>query len=125
MIPLGVLLEQLDQHQNSPLMDSGEESGAMSVVRAGQSLRDKDEASFWDDFRNLCANREGLAELLGVQPEIVSKWTQRIQEILERIEKHDQQHGGSEDEEKEMMPTGETGAVTRERMGPFGMVRGG
>jgi hypothetical protein len=40
----------------------------------------------------------------------------------ETIRESHQQHG-SEEEEEEMMPTGETGAVTDQNMGPFGKVK--
>lgn len=106
-----------DKSRTSPLMDSGEETGAMQVVRSGLHLREEDDRSFWDDFVDLCANPDGLASLLGVNREIVSSWAGRIQDTLEAIDKHDQQAPETEDEEEKMLPTGDNGAVTVQNMG--------
>lgn len=118
------LCEEMDrQNVKSPLMDSGEEGQAMQAIRAGLHLRsEEDGPSFWEDFISICSNTSGLAALLGVKEENVSRWATRIRQALQDAEKHDQQHG-SEEEEEEMMPTGETGAVTDQNMGPFGKVK--
>lgn len=104
-------------------MDSGDEGKATQVIRAGLHLRDKEDGpSFWEDFMNICSNTSGLADLLGVREEDVARWATRVREALDQVEQRDQQDG-SEEEEEEMLPTGDTGAVTDKNMGPFGKVR--
>ena len=61
-----------EQMEKSPLMTSGEDSRALTVVRTGKNLHQKDETSFWDEFITLCANRDGLADLFDVSPEKIS-----------------------------------------------------
>ena len=97
------LCEEMDrQNVKSPLMDSGEEGQAMQAIRAGLHLRsEEDGPSFWEDFISICSNTSGLAALLGVKEENVSRWATRIRQALQDAEKHDQQHG-SEEEEEEM-----------------------
>lgn len=97
--------------ESSPLMSSGDDSRALSVMKAGEDLHKKDEASFWDEFISLCSNTEGMAELLEVSPEKVRKWTARIREYSGKLEKHNAEDP-SKQEDKEMIPTGETGAFT-------------
>ena len=95
----------------SPLMGSGEEGRAISVVRAGKDFRKEEETPFWDDFISLCANAQGLAELLDVNQDKVSNWPARIQEHLNKLEDHDEE-GPTNDEEMEMIPSGDNGAFT-------------
>jgi len=102
------LWEQMDK--KSPLMTSGMDSQALTAVRAGDGLHQEGETSFWDEFITLCANREGLAELFDVSPEKVSSWPNRIKEHLEEMKKHHVE-SPHEDEEQEMIPTGDNGAV--------------
>lgn len=92
-------------------MGSGEASRAMQAVRAGKEMRKEDDSPFWDDFISLCANSDGLAELFDVSPEKVRSWPEKIRQQLEELEQHTAQ-SPSEKEDKEMLPTGDTGAVT-------------
>lgn len=92
-------------------MDSGDESRILTVLRAGKTLHKEGETLFWDEFITLCANREGMAELLGVAPEKVSSWPSKIREHLDELQKSDAQNP-SEPEDQEMIPTGDNGAVT-------------
>jgi hypothetical protein len=101
-------------------MDSGLETKAVQAVRAGENLRGEDETSFWDDFIQLCANSDGLAELLGVRREQVTSWPKKIRAAQADLDKHNRTPDGENEEENEMLPTGETGAVTTSNMGPFG-----
>lgn len=120
-----MLCEVMDQQNagSSPLMDSGEEGQAMQCIRAGLNLREEEDGpSFWEDFISICSNASSLAALLGVKEDVVSGWATKVREALDQAEKHDQQHG-SEEEEEEMVPTGDNGAVTDQNMGPFGKVK--
>lgn len=123
-ITFAILCEAMNQGgQQSPLMDSGEESKAMQCIRAGKSLRSDEESPFWDDFINLCSNTSGLADLLDVKEDTVSRWASKIRDALEQVEKHDIQDGSNKENEKdELLPTGDNGAVTNKNMGSTGKV---
>jgi hypothetical protein len=103
------LWEQMDD--SVPLMDSGEEPRAMAVIRSGLDLHPDDETSFWQDFMDLASNTEGMAELLDIRPEQVSRWSQKIQDYIEKTEAQDSQDPAKEDD-KEVFPTGDNGAIT-------------
>lgn len=116
MVTFRSLWEQMDKN---PLMNSGIDSQALTAVRAGESLHAEDETSFWDEFITICSNREGLAELLDVSPDKVSSWPARIQEYQEDLKKSTAE-SPHEEEETEMIPTGDTGAVTTNQDPYFG-----
>lgn len=99
-----------EQMESSPLMTSGDDSRALNAVRAGKNLHSDDDVPFWDEFITLCANRDGLAELLDISPEKISSWPSRIKEQLEKLQKSDVSNPKAE-EEKEVIPTGDNGAV--------------
>lgn len=103
------LWEQMDK--KTPLMSSGIDSQALTAIRAGEGLHSEDETSFWDEFITICSNREGLAELLDVSPDKVSSWPSRIKEYQDDMKKKDIEDP-HQPEETEMIPTGDTGAVT-------------
>ena len=79
-----------------PLDDSGIESKAMQVIRVGNNLRSKGDGSFWDDFIRVIGNSEGIAELLGVSSDIVSRWGPKVQEAMQKVERADQNEKGSD-----------------------------
>lgn len=112
-VTFGLLLERMERDQQpSPLMDSGEETRAMSAIRSGNDLRtNDDDPSFWDDFINLCANADGMSQLLGVPVEKIQSWPDKIKEQLQNVQSHDAQSPAVKDDVN-MMPTGDTGAVT-------------
>lgn len=118
MVSFQSLWEQMDK--SSPLMTSGEESKAAQVVRAGLALRNDGDTPFWDDLIQLCANADGLAELLGVKREAVTSWASRIKDTLAEVEKQTQNDPKEADERDEMLPTGENGAMTTKNMDSFG-----
>ena len=102
---------------DSPLMGTDKETDALTVVRAGRDLRKEEESPFWDDFISLCSNSRGLAELLNVAPEKITNWPARIQEKLNDLETHDAEDPSIEDE-VEMIPTGDNGAITATNLDP-------
>jgi hypothetical protein len=121
MVSFCQLWEQLDKDaEASPLMDSGLETKAVQAIRVGENLRGEDEPSFWEDFLQLCSNADGLAELLGVRREQVTSWPKKIRDAQNDLDRHNKQPDGENDQEQELLPTGETGAVTTANMGPFG-----
>ena len=103
------LWEQMDEAV--PLMDSGEDTQAIAVIRAGLDLRPDEDTTFWQDFMDLASNTEGMAELLDVRPEQVSRWSEKIQEYMEKVDAKEAEDPSTKDD-KEIIPTGDNGAVT-------------
>jgi len=106
--------EQNADVATEPLLDTGEDSKAMRAIRVGLNLRNEGEGDFWEDFIQVANNNDELANLLGVRPEDVATWPQKIQENLDKIRKKDGDQGqeNGEKERNEMMPTGQNGALT-------------
>ena len=100
------LLERMQDDDAPPLDDSGIESKAMQVIRVGNNLRSKGDGSFWDDFIRVIGNSEGIAELLGVSSDIVSRWGPKVQEAMQKVERADQNEKGSDDKEQQTIATG-------------------
>ena len=117
MLSFADLYEQMDSARKSPLMDSGDDSQAVQLVRAGEQLRKEGENSFWDDFLSLLSNSQGFADLLKVSSDSVVSWGERIRDAREKLGKEDGT-SSSEDEEKEVMPTGDNGAVVASNQDP-------
>jgi hypothetical protein len=113
-----------DMAGSSPLMDSGDETSGLRVIRSGMALRSEGDGSFWEDFLSLCNDADGLADLLGVKREIVASWASRVREALENVRRHDAQSEEKPDEKEKLLPTGDNGAVTVNNMGPFGPAGG-
>jgi len=105
------------ENNDSPLMGTGLDTEALSVVRAGKDLRQEEDSPFWDDFISLCSNSRGLAELLNVAPEKISNWPARIHEMLQKLESQEAEDPGIQDD-TEQIPTGDTGAITATNLDP-------
>lgn len=113
MVSFAELWEQLDKQKakHSPLMGTGEEEAALSVIKVGEDLHDEGEASFWDEFITVCNNTDGLSQLLGVSREKIRSWPAKIQEMKEKLDKH-RVESPMEKEKPKMIPTGDNGAFT-------------
>jgi len=103
------LVEQhpdLEGDEEGPLLGSGEEGQAMEAVRSGMHLRKEGCGNFWDDFNTVCGNADAMSALLDVPKEKVTGWAQKVNELVEKVEKTD-----AESEEpskrKEQIPTGQ------------------
>lgn len=108
-----------ERMEDSPLMDSGEDTKAMQVIRAGKNLRKEDERPFWEEFMELCGNSEGMASLLGVDSARVIGWPSKIQSMLESVDAHDDENG-MDDADSKVVPTGDNdGAVTIPNADPY------
>jgi hypothetical protein len=107
------LWEQIENKkaQNSPLMSSGEDLQALTVLRAAKDMHKENQPQFFDEFISLCSNAEGMAQLLGVSPEKVRSWPARIREVKEKLDKSNLMDT-SVKEKKQMIPTGDNGAFT-------------
>ncbi len=101
------LWEQIQSHspdEFQPLSaSSANVSKAAQVIRTGLNLRGEDGSkTFWDDFVQVCNDTDGLAELLEVHPEQVAKWGSRVRDMIEKVNKEDD----NSNTEKHVMPTG-------------------
>jgi hypothetical protein len=97
----------MEQDSDSYLMDSGEESGATKVVRTGMNLgQSKNDTSFWQNFMNLTSDSEGMADLLGVKPAEVRRWSEKIRFEIQQIQKSDSANPEGDDNNK-VIPTGD------------------
>lgn len=112
MVSFAQLLEELDRNKaNSPLMDSGEEDRAITIIKVGMDLHEDDKVSFWDEFISLCSNTSGLSELFGVSQEKVRSWPGRLRELIQKVEKRTAENP-NEKPDTEVIPTGDNGAFT-------------
>ena len=59
------------------------EDAAFSAITTGQDVSD----DFWDNFILVCNNKNGVAALLGVTPDRVATWQQKVQEALDNSKK--------------------------------------
>ncbi len=95
---------QSNDDEGSPLQYSDSSPAAMDIIRSGLRLRGEDSSrSFWDDFLQMCSNSDGFAELLDVRPEQVAKWTSRIREMMDKVEKSEEQDSA---DKKNILQTG-------------------
>jgi hypothetical protein len=88
----------VDTNNEVPLLDSGEDSKTMELIRVGKNLNPE----FWDNFMKICNNTEALANLLGISANDITNWTSRIKDALDKVEKTDV--GGSRNK---MLKTGD------------------
>jgi len=94
------LTQVLENMAQSPLMDSGLETQAAALIRAGLELRDG-KPSFWDDLVNLLTNpslAEGCSQLLHIPRDRLHAVAHRIRRLANQTD-----IGGKE----KILPTGE------------------
>lgn len=96
-----VKTEFADSEQEGPLLDSGEESTSMRVVRTGLSF----DGDFWENFKSLCNDADGLAELLEIPQKKITGWASKIDELIEKVQSKDGE-ANAEDKKSEVIPTG-------------------
>lgn len=90
----------VDSDGDGPLLDSGEDSQAMELIRVGMGL----DPNFWDNFMKICNNPEGLADLLNISTSDITNWSARVRDALAKVEKSD-----DEDKRNKMLQTGDGG----------------
>jgi hypothetical protein len=104
MVSFWRLMQTMKEDEDAALLDSGEESKAMRVVRTGIGLRNsKDCGNFWDDFISICNDGEGLAELLEVSADKISNWASKVKEMMDKVESEDDQ--GTAGKKATIVPT--------------------
>lgn len=112
MVSFAQLWEQLEKEKlKSPLMGGDSNGPSMAILKAGVELRHDKQTSFWDELISLCANPQGLSELLGVSKETITSWPAKIKNGLSDLESKNPETS-NERENKKLIPTGMTGAVT-------------
>lgn len=89
-----------DNDDQDELSLDNNESASIRVIKTGLGFDD----NFWDDFKSLLNDAEGLSELLDVPKEKITGWGSKIDELIEKAE-------GDQDKEEtekksEMIPTG-------------------
>jgi len=90
----------VDSDGDGPLLDSGEDSKAMELIRVGINL----DPNFWDHFMKISNNPEGLADLLNISTSDISNWSSRVGDALAKVKKTD-----GEDRRNKMLQTGDDG----------------
>jgi len=99
--------DSLQQDDDSPLLDSGDDDKGLIAIRNGLGLRKKEECgNFWEDFIKVCGNADAFAALLGVRPEQISQWASKVKQALGKVKDSD-----SEDtsDRPEVIKTGNEG----------------
>jgi hypothetical protein len=104
-------MRRFKENEDGPLLDSGEESVAMRSIRTGMGFSD----DFWENFKSLCNDAEGLSELLEIPKEKITGWSSKIDDLIEQIKSKDGESDHSE-KKSEMIPTG-----NEPKMGPEGV----
>jgi|OpeIllAssembly_1097287.scaffolds.fasta_scaffold613515_2 hypothetical protein len=97
------------EDQNGPLLDSGEESSAMRVIRTGLSF----DGDFWENFKSICNDSDGLADLLEIPKVKITGWASKIDELIEKVQSKDGDAEAS-NKKSEMIPTGNEPAAEPE-----------
>lgn len=105
------IMESNQDPLNGALMDSGEESRGLKVIRTGLNLHQQKDNTFWEDFMQLCGDSEGMAELLKVKPAEVRRWANKIRDAIEQVKNTDSTNPEGQDDKK-ILPTGDNGALT-------------
>ena len=62
---------------------------AKEAIRSGLNLRTANCGNFWDDFIQVCGNTQGMAELLDVPPQKISRWASSIRQYVTQINRED------------------------------------
>jgi hypothetical protein len=115
MVDFWKLLQAINEEEGGALLDTGEESKAMRVIRTGVGLRSKKECGdFWDDFISICNDSEGLSELLDVPPEKISGWASKVKEAREKMDSADDQ--GTASKNAKVITTGNEPLATADGM---------
>lgn len=77
-------IDTLNGHGDSPLLNTGEDTKSMEVIRSGLGL----DKNFWENFIKIC-NNDGLSDLLNIKSHQIGEWVPRIRTALKRVEEAD------------------------------------
>jgi hypothetical protein len=96
MATFASIYTQLQEQIGSPLLAAtdlkDEDVEAVETIRRGMRLRNQTAPSdtFWADLQQMASsNRNGLAALLGVRPEVVSRWSTTIKHYMNKVQQID------------------------------------
>jgi hypothetical protein len=84
--------------------DDDENQRAMGVIRKGLTFAKPGCKDFWESFKELCNDAQGLHALLGVDTTTISQWTQKIEMQLNKVRMTDS--GAVKEKRAEVVPTG-------------------
>ncbi len=88
--------------ETDPSTATGESDPAKApeAIRNGINLR----PDFWDDFIKIVNDSVGLSALLGVEPDQVTQWGQKVDDALKKVKNQDTNQ--PDGERKNVIPTG-------------------
>lgn len=93
MATFASIYAQLQEQIGSPLLAAtdlkDDDIQAVETIRRGMRLRNKTAPSetFWSDLQQMASsNRNGLATLLGVRPEVISRWPTIIKHYMNKMQ---------------------------------------
>ena len=81
-----------------------DEQYAMGVIRKGLTFAKPGCKDFWESFKELCNDSKGLHALLGIDPTVISQWSQNIEMYLSKIRAEDS--GAMGEKKSSIIPTG-------------------
>jgi len=84
-------------------ISNDENAKAMEIIRKGLAFAKPGCKDFWESFKELCNDRDGLAQLLGANETDISSWPSRIEQMLEKVRMADSSDAG--DKKAELVPT--------------------
>lgn len=96
MATFASIYAQLHEQTGSPLLAAtdlkDEDVQSVETIRRGMRLRNqtKPDDTFWADLQQMASsNRNGLAKMLGVRPEVISRWPNIIKHYLNKAQQLD------------------------------------
>ena len=84
--------------------DDSDEERALKIIRKGLAFAKPGCKDFWESFKELCNDAQGMRALLGVDTTTISQWTQNVEMYLHKIRMTDS--GAIKEKPTEMIPTG-------------------
>jgi hypothetical protein len=100
-----IMEDDSEDSEGRSLMTSGDDSQSMEAIRNGLHIRKEGCPDFWEDFITVCGNADAMSELLEVSREKVTGWAAKIRELVERVEKGDEEQK-SVSKKSKMIATG-------------------
>ena len=84
----------------TPLRSSGGDTKSLQTIRQGMDMHVQ-QGGFWDAFLRVCNNIDGMAELMDIRPDQLSRLTSKVRDLVKRAA--DNPNGV---EKKTIIPTG-------------------
>lgn len=81
-----------------------DEDHALKVIRKGLTFAKPGCKDFWEAFKELCNDSQGLSALLGVDTTTISQWAQKVEMYLNKVRMTDS--GAVKEKKHELIHTG-------------------